>query len=111
MYNGYQERVNFFKGLIQEDLKEAVEFKKTSAKQTESLNSIKESYPTALKESMALQLEATYRKNVQSVATELKRRIDYLKETEESKARVEREQLLKLINSEVSFGLSGGSNN
>ncbi|CAI5455912.1 unnamed protein product [Caenorhabditis angaria] len=101
LYQGYQERVNFFKGLIQEDLKDAVQFRKTSAAETESLNAIKEALPTALKESMALQLEATYRKNVQTVATELKRRIDYLKETEETKQRFEKEQLLKLINSSV----------
>lgn len=103
LYQGYQERTNFFKGLIQEDLKEVVEFKKTSAAETESLNAIKDTLPVALKESMALQLEATYRKNVQTVATELKRRIDYLKETEETKARFEKEQLLKLINDSVSF--------
>uniref|UniRef100_A0A1I7TIG0 ATP synthase subunit b n=1 Tax=Caenorhabditis tropicalis TaxID=1561998 RepID=A0A1I7TIG0_9PELO len=101
LYQGYQDRVNYFKGLIQEDLKDVVEFKKTSAAQTESLSAIKEALPTALKESMALQLEATYRKNVQTVATELKRRVDYLKETEETKARFEKEQLLKLINDSV----------
>ncbi|CAB3400090.1 unnamed protein product [Caenorhabditis bovis] len=101
LYGEYQNRVNFFKGLIAEDLKDAVQFRKTSAAETESLNAIKESLPVALKESMALQLEATYRKNVQSVATELKRRIDYLKETEETKQRFEKEQLLKLINDGV----------
>uniref|UniRef100_A0A1I7T2D7 ATP synthase subunit b n=1 Tax=Caenorhabditis tropicalis TaxID=1561998 RepID=A0A1I7T2D7_9PELO len=101
LYQGYQDRVNYFKGLIQEDLKDVVEFKKTSAAQTESLSAIKEALPTALKESMSLQLEATYRKNVQTVATELKRRIDYLKETEETKARFEKEQLLKLISDSV----------
>uniref|UniRef100_H2WBV7 ATP synthase subunit b n=1 Tax=Caenorhabditis japonica TaxID=281687 RepID=H2WBV7_CAEJA len=109
LYQGYQERVNYFKGLIQEDLKDAVEFKKTSAAQTESLVAIKEAFPTALKESMALQLEATYRQNVQSVATELKKRVDYLKETEETKARFEKEQLLKLINSSVEKQLNDRS--
>lgn len=34
---------------------------------------------------MALQLEANYRKNVDKAATELKRRIDYLKEVEDTK--------------------------
>ena len=72
--------------------------------------------PVALKEAMALQLEATYRlissllpllfndsrKNVQSVATELKRRLDYLKETEETKRRFEKEQMVKFITEGVS---------
>ncbi|CAP35558.1 Protein CBR-ASB-1 [Caenorhabditis briggsae] len=101
LYKDYQDRVGFFKGLIQEDLKEAVEFRKTSAQQTESLNALKESLPTSFKESMQLQLEAAYRKNVQNISGEIKRRIDYLKETEETKARFERDQLLKLINESV----------
>jgi hypothetical protein len=42
-------------------------------------------FPTIFKENLALQLEATYRKNVDKVATELKRRLDYLKEVEETK--------------------------
>ncbi|CAL2037447.1 unnamed protein product [Caenorhabditis brenneri] len=101
LYKDYQDRVGFFKGLIQEDLKEAVDFRKTSAKQTESLAALKESMPASLKESMQLQIEAAYRKNVQTVSNEIKRRIDYLKETEETKARFERDQLLKLINESV----------
>ncbi|CAD6191142.1 unnamed protein product [Caenorhabditis auriculariae] len=87
LYGEYQNRMNYFKGLIAEDLKDAVEFRKTSAAQTESLNAIKEALPNALKESMQLQLEATYRKNVETISTELKRRLDYLKQTEETKAR------------------------
>lgn len=58
-----------------------------------------------MKENMALQLEATYRKNVQSVATELQRRLNYLKETEEAKERFERDIMLKWIVSGVSFCL------
>uniref|UniRef100_A0A8R1E6I2 ATP synthase subunit b n=1 Tax=Caenorhabditis japonica TaxID=281687 RepID=A0A8R1E6I2_CAEJA len=101
LYKDYQDRVGFFKGLINEDLKDAVEFRKTSARQTESFAALKESLPVSLKETMQLQLEATYRKNVQTVTSEIKRRIDYLKETEESKSRFERDQLLKLINTSV----------
>lgn len=101
LYKDYQERVGFFKGLIQEDLKETVEFRKNSAKQTESLAALKDNLPTSFKESMQLQLEAAYRKNIQTVSSEIKRRIDYLKETEEAKARFERDQLLKLINESV----------
>ncbi|KAK6058130.1 hypothetical protein COOONC_04304, partial [Cooperia oncophora] len=42
-----------------------------------------------------------FRKNVQSVATELKRRLDYLKETEETKKRFEKEQMLRFISEGV----------
>ncbi|CAI4226977.1 unnamed protein product [Auanema sp. JU1783] len=101
LYGEYQNRMNYFKGLIQEDLKDAVEFRKTSAAETQSLTAVKEAFPTILKENMQLQLEANYRKNVQSVATELKRRLDYLKETEEAKKRFERQQMLKFINEGV----------
>jgi F-type H+-transporting ATPase subunit b len=97
LYKGYQERMDYFKGLIQEDLKEATEFRKTSAAETEALNAVKDQFPTIFKENMALQLEAAYRRNVQTVSTELKRRLDYLKETEATKQRFERDLLLKLI--------------
>jgi len=97
LYKGYQERMDYFKGLIQEDLKEATEFRKTSAAETEALTAVKDNFPTIFKENMALQLEAAYRRNVQTVSTELKRRLDYLKETEATKQRFERDLLLKLI--------------
>lgn len=97
MYKGYQERMDYFKGLIQEDLKEATEFRKTSAAETEALKAVKDSFPTIFKENMALQLEAAYRRNIQTVSTELKRRLDYLQETEATKQRFERDLLLKLI--------------
>lgn len=46
-------------------------------------------------------LKLFFRKNVQTISNEIKRRIEYLKETEETKARFERDQLLKLINDSV----------
>lgn len=101
LYGEYQNRMNYFKGLIAEDLKDAVEFRKTSAAETASFNAVRESFPVIMKENMQLQLEATYRKNVQTVATELKRRLDYLKETEETKKRFEKEQMLKFISEGV----------
>jgi F-type H+-transporting ATPase subunit b len=97
LYGEYQNRMNYFKGLIQEDLKDAVEFRKTSAAETESLNTVKEAFPTIMKENMQLQLEATYRKNVATVANELQRRVNFLKETEEAKKRFERDIMLKWI--------------
>lgn len=97
LYGEYQNRMKFFKDLIAEDLKDAVEFRKTSAAETESLTAVKDAFPTIFKENLSLQLEATYRKNIQTVATELKRRVDYLQETEETKRRFERNLLLQWI--------------
>jgi F-type H+-transporting ATPase subunit b len=97
IHGKWQERVDFYKKLIQEDLKDAVDFHKTSKAETESLKAVKESFTTIFKENLALQLEATYRRNVQNVATELKRRLDYLQEVENTKNRFERDILLKSI--------------
>uniref|UniRef100_A0A0K0DNS5 ATP synthase subunit b n=1 Tax=Angiostrongylus cantonensis TaxID=6313 RepID=A0A0K0DNS5_ANGCA len=61
LYGVYQNRMNYYKGLIADDLKDAVEFRRTSAAETESLKAVKESFPVIMKENMLLQLEATYR--------------------------------------------------
>ncbi|KAI6230304.1 ATP synthase subunit b [Aphelenchoides fujianensis] len=97
VHNWYRERMDYFNKLIADDLKDAVEFRKTSAAETASFNAIKGDFPTIFRENLALQLEATYRKNVDQVATELKRRLDYLKEVEETKQRFEREIFLRGI--------------
>uniref|UniRef100_A0A0N4Z8P8 ATP synthase subunit b n=1 Tax=Parastrongyloides trichosuri TaxID=131310 RepID=A0A0N4Z8P8_PARTI len=97
LYGQYQERMNYFKALIQEDLKEAVEFRKNSAAETASLLAVKEAFPKVMNENLELQLEATYRKNVQTVSNEVKRRIDYLVETEETKNKFERDCLINYI--------------
>lgn len=60
-----------------------------------------ESFPTIFKENLALQLEANYRKNVETISTEIKRRLDYLQEVEATKQRFERDILLKSINEGV----------
>jgi len=93
----YDEGINKLKALIAEDLKEAVEFRKKSAAETASFNALKADFPTIFKENLALQLEAVYRKNVDTVYTELKRRLDYLKEVEETKKRFERDIFLQGI--------------
>ena len=46
---------------------------------------------------MALQLESIYRKNAEYAWIELKRRIDYLKEVQETKERFAKEMHLKAI--------------
>ncbi|CEF69788.1 ATP synthase F(0) complex subunit B1, mitochondrial [Strongyloides ratti] len=97
LYEGYQERMNYFKGLIKEDLKNAVEFRKMAAAETESLTAVKEAFPKVMKDNLELQLEATYRKNVKNVSNEIKRRIDYLVESEETKQKFEKDCLIKYI--------------
>uniref|UniRef100_A0A1I8A7I5 ATP synthase subunit b n=1 Tax=Steinernema glaseri TaxID=37863 RepID=A0A1I8A7I5_9BILA len=101
LYGEFQKRMDHFKSLIADDLKEAVEFRKNSAAETESLTAIKEKFPVIFKENMALQLEAAYRANVEQVATELKRRIDFLHETEATKHRFERDHMVKWITENV----------
>jgi F-type H+-transporting ATPase subunit b len=95
--NALANKVKFLKSLVQDDLKEAVEFRKTSAAESESLKAAHETFPTIFKENLALQLEATYRRNVDAVATELKRRLDYLQEVEATKERFERDIYIKSI--------------
>jgi F-type H+-transporting ATPase subunit b len=58
---------------------------------------MKTDFPTIFRENLALQLEATYRKNVENAYSELKRRLDYLKEVENTKQRLERELFLNGI--------------
>jgi len=90
-------KISFLKGLVKEDLKDAVEFRKASAAESESLKAVHESFPTIFKENLALQLEAVYRRNVDAVSTELKRRLDYLQEVEATKERFERDIYIKSI--------------
>lgn len=72
---------------------------------------MKEYYPAIFKENLALQLESTYRRNVERLATEMKRRLDYLQETEAVKHSFARDHMLKwIINSvSLSFKLSPNS--
>ncbi|VDN49661.1 unnamed protein product [Gongylonema pulchrum] len=58
---------------------------------------VKEHYPAVFKETLALQLEATYRRNVELLASEMKRRLDYLLETQAVKRSFARDHMLKWI--------------
>ncbi|MCP9260765.1 ATP Synthase B [Dirofilaria immitis] len=58
---------------------------------------VKEYYPVIFKENLALQLESTYRRNVERLATEMKRRLDYLQETEAVRHSFARDHMLKWI--------------
>lgn len=60
-----------------------------------------DNFPIIFKENLSLQLEANYRKNVEAISTELKRRLDYLQEVEATKQRFELDILLKSINEGV----------
>lgn len=97
LYGEYQKRMDRFKALIEEDLKGAKEFREASAAESRSLQAMKENFPIVFKETMQLQLEAAYRRNVQMIADEVKRRIDYLQETEATRRRFERDHMLKWI--------------
>jgi hypothetical protein len=68
---------------------------------TDSFKAIRENFPTILKENLALQLEAAYRTNVQMAYAELKKRLDYMNEVEETKDRFEREIIIKSISEGV----------
>jgi F-type H+-transporting ATPase subunit b len=97
MYGGQKETVDRLKGIIDDELKDAREFRKASSAESASLKEVSEKFPVIFKENLALQLEETYRRNVEAVTNELKRRLDYLQEVEETKMRFEREVLLKSI--------------
>lgn len=101
LYRRYQEKIDHYKELIDEDLKDAKQFRKEAAAETASLETAKENFPPLLKESMGLQLEAAYRQNIQKVTEEMKRRVDYLQETEATKQRFERNHMLKWISNAV----------
>ena len=64
---------------------------------------VKENFPTILRENLALQLEAGYRRNIQRAYQELKKRLDYLSEVEETRERFEREIFFKTIADGVFF--------
>ncbi|CAD5228028.1 unnamed protein product [Bursaphelenchus okinawaensis] len=100
-----------YKQIIADDLKDAVEFRKTSAAEAASYEAVKGDFPTIFKENLALQLEATYRKNVETVATELKRRIDYLKEVEATKRRFERDIFVRSISEGVQKAIDTNEGN
>jgi len=93
--------ISTFENHKQEELDTVQAYRKESNAAFDSLNAMKEQFPTIIKENMALQLEASYRKNVSKVASEMKRRLDYLQETEATKRRFEREHQLKWISNAV----------
>ncbi|KAI6222679.1 ATP synthase subunit b [Aphelenchoides besseyi] len=111
VYGWYRDRMDHFNKLIADDLKDAIEFRKNSASQAASFNAIKGDFPTIFRENLALQLEATYRKNVNQVTTELKRRLDYLKEVEETKQRFERELFMTGIVNGVQNAIKNNEGN
>uniref|UniRef100_A0A914GWM1 ATP synthase subunit b n=1 Tax=Globodera rostochiensis TaxID=31243 RepID=A0A914GWM1_GLORO len=96
-YKGTREMIGKKKAYIDNELKEAVEFRKTSKEQADSLKAVHENFPVIFQENLALQLEATYRKNVDYAWQELKRRMDYLQEVQATKERFTKEMLVKLI--------------
>lgn len=78
-------------------------FYKNSKEEAISLAAAQENFPIIFRENLALQLEATYRKNGGYAWNELKRRLDYLQEVQETKERFAKEILLKSITGGVSY--------
>ncbi|MFH4979578.1 hypothetical protein AB6A40_006287 [Gnathostoma spinigerum] len=97
LYGEYIKRMDHFKDLIKEDLKEATEFRQKSKAESHSLAALKTDFPIIFKENMALQLEAAYRQNVAKVASEMKRRLDFLRETDAARQRFIRSHMLNWI--------------
>lgn len=96
-YEMWKTANNERKDHIQSELREAIDFKKVSSDEAGSLKAVQENFPTIFHENLALQLEATYRKNIDYAWDELKRRLDYLQEVQETKERFAKEMLLKTI--------------
>uniref|UniRef100_A0A915MK63 ATP synthase subunit b n=1 Tax=Meloidogyne javanica TaxID=6303 RepID=A0A915MK63_MELJA len=96
-YEWYKNQMNERKDFIKSELKEAVDFRKFSKEQSDSFKATQENFPTILRENLALQLESAYRKNAEYAWIELKRRLDYLKEVQETKERFAKEVYLKTI--------------
>uniref|UniRef100_A0A915EGV7 ATP synthase subunit b n=1 Tax=Ditylenchus dipsaci TaxID=166011 RepID=A0A915EGV7_9BILA len=90
-YKVFKERVEDLKSVVDSELKDAVEFRKSSAAESDL------KLPTA--------------KNVDAVSNELKRRIDYLQEVEATKMRFERDILLKSIIQGVNDQISKNEGN
>jgi len=67
------------------------------------LKAAQENFPTIFRENLSLQLEAAYRANMDKAWSELKRRLDYLQEVQETKERFAKEILLKSITEGVCY--------
>uniref|UniRef100_A0A0N4UDN7 ATP synthase subunit b n=1 Tax=Dracunculus medinensis TaxID=318479 RepID=A0A0N4UDN7_DRAME len=92
-----------YKKLMADELADCQKKKKDVIDTVESIKLIKENFPSIFEENMAIQLEAAYRKNVEMVNMEMKRRLDYLRETQETKKRFAKEHMLKWIIDSVTF--------
>ncbi|VDN07048.1 unnamed protein product [Thelazia callipaeda] len=83
--------------IVDNNFKEVRYAQKESKAEKEAYLAMKEYYPTIFKETLALQLEATYRKNVERLATEMQHRLDYLQETVSVKRSFAHSYMLKWI--------------
>uniref|UniRef100_A0A915PR39 ATP synthase subunit b n=1 Tax=Setaria digitata TaxID=48799 RepID=A0A915PR39_9BILA len=96
-YEKCKETEKKYLDIIDNNFKAVREVQETSTAERSAYAAVKEHYPIIFKESLSLQLEATYRKNVERLATEMKRRLDYLQETETVKRNFARDHMLKWI--------------
>ncbi|VDK61759.1 unnamed protein product [Onchocerca ochengi] len=97
--------------IIDNNFKTIRETQETSKAERSAYAAVKEYYPIIFKENLALQLESTYRKNVERLATEMKRRLDYLQETEAVKHSFARDHMLKWIINSVQSEIMANKEN
>lgn len=83
--------------IIDNNFKTVREVQEISKTERNAYAAVKEYYPVIFKENLALQLESAYRKNVEKLATEMKRRLDFLQETEAVKHSFVRDHMLNWI--------------
>ncbi|VDO41615.1 unnamed protein product [Brugia timori] len=96
-YENCKEVEKKYLDIIDNNFKAVREVQETSKAERSAYAAVKEYYPAIFKENLALQLESTYRKNVERLTTEMKRRLDYLQETETVKYSFARDHMLKWI--------------
>ncbi|KAM3716204.1 ATP synthase F(0) complex subunit [Dirofilaria immitis] len=96
-YESCKKREKKYLDIIDNNFKAVREIQEMSKAERSAYAAVKEYYPVIFKENLALQLESTYRRNVERLATEMKRRLDYLQETEAVRHSFARDHMLKWI--------------
>jgi F-type H+-transporting ATPase subunit b len=95
-----------FRQYRRDQLADVREHRDYVARATKTFDGLTEILPEVRRENVALQLEATYRERVNQVYKEMKRRVEYLVESELTKRRFEQKHMVDWIVDQVtkSFG-------
>ncbi|EJD74279.1 hypothetical protein LOAG_18388 [Loa loa] len=110
-YENRKEAEKKYLDIIDNNFKAIRDVQETSKAEKSAYAAMKEYYPAIFKENLALQLESTYRRNVERLATEMKRRLDYLQETEAVKHSFARDHMLKWIINSVQSEIMANKEN